>query len=73
MFLMKINDVVVHLEHGCNWMFPGCTKNPRSGNRRVKIISLYHDDRCAVISPVSGNGKEQEYVCNVSDLKCHEK
>jgi hypothetical protein len=66
---MKPLDVVIHVPAQCNWWYEGATKNPRSGNRKVVIVELYNNNECAVITPVSGNGVGQQYVCNVTELR----
>ena len=66
---MRKGNIVIHIPAGRNWHYKDSVKNPRSGNRKVKIISFYHSGYCAIISPIRGNGKGREYVCNTSDLK----
>lgn len=63
------NEIVIHEPYGCNWRFTDCIKNPRSGNRKVKVIVLYHGGVCAVISPISGYGKDNQYLCTTKDLR----
>lgn len=65
---MKIGQVVVHVPAHVNWIFEKGGKNPRSANRKVRILELYNEGRSAVITPVRGHGKNQEFVCNTSDL-----
>ena len=66
---MHVNEVVMHKPYGCNWRFTDCNKNSRSGNRKVRIKILYHYGKCAVISPISGQGKDIHYLCNTDDLR----
>jgi hypothetical protein len=63
-----IGDKVIHLPHGCNWLFEGATKNPRSGNRKVVLLEIYNQGSCAVVTPIKGNGAGERYVCNLSEL-----
>lgn len=65
---LNVGDKALHLPNRCNWWFDGATKNPRSGNRRVKILEIYNNGSCAVITPLKGNGAGVEYLCSLSDL-----